>query len=74
MSNPITAAIIGAIGAPAPAHTITATIIGPDASPDPRQCRQAEHQQHTDPRKERETMNKYMFRTTATMKEYNSRQ
>ena len=33
MSNPITAAIIGAIGAPAPAHTITATIIGPDGTP-----------------------------------------
>lgn len=33
MKNPITAAILGAIGAPAPAHTITATIIGPDGTP-----------------------------------------
>ena len=33
MKNPITAAILGAIGAPAPAQTITATLIGPDGTP-----------------------------------------
>lgn len=33
MSNPITAAIIDSMTAPAPAQTITATIIGPDGTP-----------------------------------------
>lgn len=33
MNNPITAAIIDSMTAPAPAHTITATIIGPDGTP-----------------------------------------
>lgn len=33
MKNPITAAIIDSMTAPTPAHTITATIIGPDGTP-----------------------------------------